>query len=230
MRRIRQGYQKSVEQDWLEEQPKLVPLPKKDVECFELLTPRVSKKSLITVSTNQYSIPIKLANCRVEVRLYAQHLECWHNGQRVAQHVRSYGKYKVFAALDHYLELLRLKPGAFSGSLPLAQAKANNQWPAVYENLLEAFINRYGQSEGTQAMIDCLLLHRIYSQKEVEDAVLWALNTGGMSVEVIALLVREHRGEKVTLDPLAHRPTLKDYDRPMSEVSIYNTLLKTTTH
>jgi len=41
----------------------------------------------------------------------------------VAQHERLHGKYGTSAQLDHYLELLKVKPGAFARSLPLRQAR-----------------------------------------------------------------------------------------------------------
>ena len=77
----------------------------------------------MTVRQNQYSVPVALAGIRVAARIGAREISFSHDGREVAQHERLHGKYGTSAQLDHYLELLKVKPGAFARSLPLRQAR-----------------------------------------------------------------------------------------------------------
>jgi len=123
------------------------------------------------------------------------------------------------------LDVLRYKPGAFANSLPLPQTKARGQWPGVYQSYWERLQDRHGRTEGTLMIIEILLLHRLYSDQEVTDAVTSALHIGLNSVESIKLLIREHRGEPCRHDPLADHEHLKCYDKPTSPITVYDGLL-----
>jgi hypothetical protein len=43
-----------------------------------------------------------------------------------AGHPRLQGRYETAARFDHYLDLLRIKPGALKGSLPLRQERSHS--------------------------------------------------------------------------------------------------------
>ncbi len=58
------------------------------------------------------------------MRLSATAVEVLDGPQVVARHERAAGKYAEVLALDHYLEVLRRKPGALPGATALAQARA----------------------------------------------------------------------------------------------------------
>lgn len=226
-KRTRKGHSRTIQTDWNDEELKLLSLPKQSFECHEIRMPTVNHKGLVMVDTNQYSVPVNYVNCKVEVRLLAQTISCWHQGRLIAQHERLYGRYQISAQLDHYLELLRKKPGALKGALPLAQAREKGQWPATYDNLWKIFIHKLGQTSGTQAMLDVLFLHRHYSIQEVHTAVEWTLAMGGgYQIAMIELLIRQHQGQPVVLDPLHQNTYLKSYDRTISSTLCYDTLLQ----
>jgi hypothetical protein len=80
----------------------------------------VDKQSCVMVKTNACSVPVK-SGSRVEARAYPLHVEIWHSGRRVARHERCHCRRQHVLDLEHYLDVLSHKPGAFAGSKPLAQ-------------------------------------------------------------------------------------------------------------
>ena len=84
---------------------------------------RVDGKALATVRQNQYSLPVRLAGLRVAARIGAREVVFSHDGKVVARHERLQERFGVSAQLDHYLELLKVKPGALSRSLALRQER-----------------------------------------------------------------------------------------------------------
>jgi len=78
--------------------------------------------SCVRVRTNRYSAPLK-PGTNVEARVYADTVELWREGRRVARHERCYSCQKQVFDLVDYRDVLERKPGALAGSTPLAQ------WP-----------------------------------------------------------------------------------------------------
>ncbi len=68
---------------------------------------------------------------RVQATIGAREIVICYEHREVARHPRLHGRYQTAARLDHYLELLRLKPGALKGSLPLRQERERGRWPSA---------------------------------------------------------------------------------------------------
>jgi len=126
----------------------------------ESSTPRVDSKSLVTVRQNRYSVPVSLVGRKVLVKIGAREIEVFSEHQLIAVHERLQGRYGVSGKLDHYLELLRRKPGALASSLPLRQERERGAWPSSFDDLWAAIESRYGASEAARQMVDVLLLAR----------------------------------------------------------------------
>ena len=80
----------------------------------------MDKRGCVAVKTNFYSVPAR-AGTRVEARVHPLHVEVWHAGRRIARHERCHSRRQQVLDLDHYLDVLGHKPGAFAGSKPLDQ-------------------------------------------------------------------------------------------------------------
>jgi hypothetical protein len=83
---------------------------------------KVDKYSVITYATNRYSVPDHLVGRMVDVKVYPEELQCYHENRKVCQHERQYTRQGWYINLDHYLYTLRRKPGALAGSHALASA------------------------------------------------------------------------------------------------------------
>lgn len=190
-------------EDWACEQPQLRPLPTERYPTAEVSTVRVDAKSRVRVRTNHYSVPVRLVGQRVEVQAHARWLVMVHAGHEVARHRRLYTRHGEQLELDHYLELLVHKPGAFPRARALAQARAAGRWPVSYDRLWSALKERYGEAPGTRQLLDVLILHRSAPGYAVHAAVEQALALGCYDAGAIAVLLRQHR----VREPLA--PVLK---------------------
>ena len=104
--------------------------PAEPFDAAEAAAPRVDQKALVTIRQNRYSVPVALAGLKVSARVGAREITISHGGQLVARHERLHGKFATSAQLDHYLELLRRKPGALAHSVALAQERDRGAWPA----------------------------------------------------------------------------------------------------
>jgi hypothetical protein len=144
----------SVGEQWRQEQAVLRALPAERFDSAEVLSARVDAKVRVRVRTNHYSVPVGLSGRRVEVRLQARELTVWHGGQGVARHERLQESHGEALHLDHSLEVLQRKPGALAHSKPLAQARAQGQWPHEYEQLWQALQARLGEAPGTRQLVE----------------------------------------------------------------------------
>jgi len=222
-RRIR-GRAETVGEAFRVEARALRELPTVDYDTSERTSPRVDSKALVTIRQNRYSVPVALVGLRVHATIGAREIAISHERREVARHPRLHGRYRTAAKLDHYLELLRLKPGALKGSLPLKQERERGRWPRCFDELWRALEQRYGASEAARQMVDVLLLCREFGGARVELAVRGALAAGAHDGRAVALLAR--RSERPAQKPLFELPErLRDLDRPEPTLADYDALL-----
>lgn len=110
-----------------------MPLPQEPFETGRLFTPRVDRYSQINVRTNRYSVPTRFIGKRVRVVLHASHLVVYDRNVEVARHERLIAKGGLRLDLDHYLEALIRKPGAFPGATALEQARSAGKFTPVHD-------------------------------------------------------------------------------------------------
>jgi transposase len=158
LKRTIRGRQMTVGEALGHELDLLRPLPSERFDTFEHARPRVDSKSLVTVRQNQYSVPVALAGVAVAARIGAREIIICHDGRDVARHPRLDGRFGISAQLDHYLELLRNKPGALAASLALRQEREHGRWPECFDALWQAIEAKVGQTEAARQMVDVLLL------------------------------------------------------------------------
>jgi len=166
-------------------------LPRERFETAEQATPRVDAKAMVTVRQNRYSVPVGLVGLRVRARIGASEISVLHDGRAVAVHERLSGRFGASAQLDHYLELLAIKPGALSRSLALSQARERGRWPDCFDELWAAIEARVGRSEAARQIVDVLLLCREHGPTRVELAVRGALSCGAHDGRAVGVLARQ---------------------------------------
>ena len=94
------------------------------------------------------------------MRLSATSVEALDGPRVVARHERAAGKFAEVLALDHYLEVLKIKPGALPGATALAQARAAGVFTSAHQQYWDAARRRHGDGAGTRMLIEILLGHR----------------------------------------------------------------------
>jgi hypothetical protein len=139
-------------------------------DLADVVFPLVHKQGCITVKTNFYSVPVR-AGARVEARIHPLHVEIWHTGRLIARHERCHSRRQHVLDLEHYLDILSHKPGAFAGSKPLAPWREAGRWPACHDELWDRLRARHGKQSGTRAMVAVLALGREFGHDHLRTAV-----------------------------------------------------------
>ena len=208
------------------ERPALRALPGERFDCAAILACRVDLKARICVRQSYYSVPARYARGRVLVRLFAQHFEVVADGRVVAVHERSLHKHTNTLVLDHYLEVLARKPGAFAGSIALAQARARGWFTASHDRFWAEARRRHGDREGTNRLVEVLLVHRQLPAGAVIAGIEAALRVDSVDPDVVAVEARaahDHRH----IDVVVTVGDLDVYDRPAPSVAHYDELIGT---
>lgn len=226
-----------------QEAPLLAPLPDTDFETGRWFHLRVDRHSQITVRTNRYSVPVRLAGRQVRVQLHASHLEVYCDRQLVATHERLPGKAETRLELDHYLEILLRKPGALPGSTALEQARAAGRFTPVHDTWWAAARRTHGDAAGTRELIGVLLAHRHLPHELVVIGLARALAAGALTADAVVLEARkaaeDNTSEQVSEDSETTSETdtvasltvrrlaaLPADPRPVPSVAAYDTLLR----
>jgi hypothetical protein len=221
-----EGRRRTIQEDWEQEKPMMRPLPEGQFPTEEITVGRVDPKGRVKTKTNYYSVPIGLRGKRMECRVSAMRVVFVHGGKEVASHERLQGRNEERLELDHYLELLRHKPGAMERSLPLKQARERGTWPPEYDRLFARFKVRFGHTEGTKHMLDVLMLHRTNPMENVYKAVKQAETYGCYDSGSISVLVRQLSDcTVIAVDPLKELGLLSRYDRPVATTDDYDGIL-----
>jgi len=126
----------------------------------------------------------------VQVRLGADRLEVLDGARVVAAHARSLHKGSQDLVLDHYLEVLARKPGALPGSTTLAQARKAGVFTAQHEAFWAAARHAHGDSAGTRALVEVLLVHRRLPAEVVLGGISAALKAGSTDPALVAIEAR----------------------------------------
>jgi len=203
----------------------LRPLPASAFATWEQSTHRVNQKAMITVRRNHYSVPVRLVGMKVAARVGAREIEVLADGKLVASHPRLRGSQLRSARLDHYLELLKNKPGALEHSLALRQEREQGRWPECFDELWTLLRERVGASEAARQIVDVLMLCRDHAPEVVELAVRGALTAGAIDGRAVALLL--DRKTRPPAEALQLPDRLARHERPAPSLGEYDQLLDT---
>lgn len=225
--RVIAGQNEAVENRFQTEINHLLKLPVFPFESFEICSPVVSNKSLTTVKGNHYSVPVAFVGQTVEAQVHAGIIKIYKQGKCIAEHQRCYSQGKIITLLDHYLPLLRYKPGALSGSLALAQVRSQGKWPALYDQYWQLLSLNFPSHEANKLFVDFLWWARDYSQEEIEIILEEAIACGSYRVEVLQIFMRRLQSDnnvaKLQVKDLGE---LIYYERPTKGIQHYDTLLQ----
>lgn len=170
------------------ERERLLPPQAEGFELAEESFCVVDQQGCVRAGTNRYSTPLRVGTkCRV--RALAAGVEVWHAGRCVARHERCYGRQQQLFDLEHYLDVLERKPGAFAASKPLAQWRAEGRWTPSFDDLWQHLRLRHGSQAGTRQMIEVLQIGRQVGYARLEEAITQALRLGTRDVAAVRYLL-----------------------------------------
>lgn len=206
------------------EAPTLRPLPAEAFDSSLLLRPRVDTKARVCVRQCFYSVPVSHVGTRIDVRLGAETIEVLDGARLVASHPRLVAKGTESLALDHYLEVLAVKPGALPGATALVRARASGAFSVDHENYWRAARRKFGDQNGTRALVEVLLAHRQLPGDAVRAGMRAALAVGVIDAAVV--IVEARRAVDDRLAVVVPIGSLDRYDRPPPSIAHYDQLLQ----
>jgi len=215
-------------------------LPGEDFDCGITLTPTVRRDSRVVIRQCYYSVPARFIGRQIRVSLRANELLVFDRNEVVAQYARLTRRYDYRDTLDHYLEILMVRPGALAGSTGLAQARETGTFTTAHDAFWAAARKAHGDAAGTRALIEVLLLHRRMPAAEVIAGIMVALEAGAASPELVAIEARragqdapevpvktaakdEPQADVITL--AGRRTQIPEDPRPLPSVDAYDELL-----
>jgi transposase len=207
------------------EAPMLRRLPPEAFDVMTVSTHRVDRKSRVSVRSCHYSVPVRYVGRRVDVRVGADRIEVIDGATVVANHVRGRQGEEILA-LDHYLEVLVIKPGALPGATALARARAGGVFTDSHQRFWDLARERFGDANGTRTLIEVLLLHRTLSAVDVIAGIDKALKVGSVDPNVVTIEARrlhEHIAPVIPIGEGLHR-----FNRPAPTLTAYDNLLEGT--
>ena len=219
-RRITVGEHFALEADTLR------PLPAERFGIAVVSGHRVDRKSRVNVRGCLYSVPARLVGRRMEVRVGAETIEVLDGAAVVARHARGLKGDEVLV-LDHYLEVLAIKTGAFPGATALARARACGAFGPAHERFWTQARRRLGDRDGTRALIEVLLLQRSIPADALVAGIERALSAGSVDATVVAIEARravEARPAAAVVIPIGEG--LSRFDRPIPTTAHYDALLE----
>jgi transposase len=169
------------------EQAALWPLPAERFSAVTRLGARVDTKSRVCVRQCFYSVPARYVGRRVAIELGAETVTAIVDGTTVASHRRGVHRREEVLELDHYLEVLWRRPGAFPASTALAQARRTGRFRPEHQQFWDEARRRAGDAAGTRALCDVLLLHRYHDVDHVIAGIRAALSIGSIDPAVVAV-------------------------------------------
>jgi transposase len=176
------------------DKPALKPLPEQSYELAQFSKARVHVDYHIEVDRHYYSVPYTLIKQAVDVRLTLHTVECFHEGVRVASHIRSFVKGKHTTLAEH---------------MPLSH-KAYSEWsPGRFLNwaldigpntrdVIQRLLNQGAHPEQSyRSCFGILSLTKRYGKVRLEAASYRALAIGSP---------RRHSIESILKKGLEHQP------------------------
>jgi hypothetical protein len=192
-----------------EELALLRPLPARRLESCTRLQLKVGPSSTIRVKHNVYSVHSRLIGERIEVRVYAEHLEVWYAQRCVERLVRLRGEGKHHIQYRHMIECLVRKPGAFERYRYRSDLFPTHRFRMAYDQ----FTARWPQ-RASQEYVKLLELAAKENEAAV-DTVLQQLLEQGTAIEVaeVACLVKQALEPQASPDVRIAPVDLSVYDR-----------------
>ena len=183
------GDHRTVEEAFMEEKPRLLPLPAHRFDSDLLVPVKPGKTIYVRFDLNDYSIPPDALDRRKQLMLAASEstIRILDGNQEIARHRRSYDRRQQILNPDHQEELLKEKRKA------LGSTRGSRLSEAVPESeaLLDAAFAR-GESASRQTT-QLLNLLDLYGAGELRDAICEALDRKTPRASSVAFILNQHR-------------------------------------
>ena len=187
------------------ERPALKPLPPTRYEFGLWKKAQVHIDYHVEVEGHYYSVTFRLVRQQVDIRLTATTVECFHQGQRVASHPRSFQKGRHTSVAEHmpqsHREYLKWTPER----LVRWAGKSGPSTAGVVEAILAI---RPHPLQGYRFCLGLLRLGKIYGDDRLEAACVRALAIGANSYRSVESILKQGLDRQALPEKPPPRPAL----------------------
>lgn len=155
-----------------EELKALRQLPTRRHEDFTRNTSRVSRFSTIRVLKNSYSVYSRLIGEKVDVRIYADHIEAWYAQRCIERMPRLRGENGHYINYRHVIDTLVRKPGAFENYRYKDDMFPTSQFRIAYDILH----HQHGIKQANKEYLKILELAAKENQTAVNESLRFLIN------------------------------------------------------
>jgi transposase len=212
---------------FLSERDLLHPLPAPGFDCSIMESAPATSQSLVHFQTNRYSAPFRYANKTLTLCATPQEIEIYDEvGRRVARHVRSYEKYRVFEKPEHYEGLLAERKKARATKRIEVFLTLAPECEAYLKGLVAAELHVGAHLDKIQDLISR------YGKAEVMSALLHALAHKAFGADYIERIVHQQRSARQAPEPqeisLIKKPHWAKVTVEQTDLSLYDELFEKT--
>ena len=146
----------------------------------------MSKSSLVRFDHNRYSVAVRAARRTAQMRVYAERIVVWCDGEIVAEHRRRFGRGQTAYDPWHYMPVLARKPGALRNGDPFR----NWDLPPALAQIRRRLA---GHNDGDRQFVDILTAVAEAGLDAVEAACAEALSAKLFSRDVVLNILARQR-------------------------------------
>ncbi len=199
-----------------EEQKILGSLPERRLEDCKRLDVSVGPSSTIRVMHNVYSVHSRLIREKVQVRIYAEHLEVWYAQRRVERLPRLRGKEKHRIDYRHIIDWLVRKPGAFANYRYRDDLFPTSRFRIAYDILKEK-----SPAHGDKEYLKILYMAARETEAGVDKALGTLIDTEGpISAQEVTKLLGWDQHPEAVRDPMISQVNLHLYDGLLEAIGV----------
>ena len=190
------------------DKPALQPLPAIPYTFAEWKKVRVHIDYHVEVEGHYYSVPHTLVKRQLDVRYSAKTVECFHQGQRVASHLRSPNKGRHTTLAEHMPKSHR----DYAQWTPQRLIAWAQQTGPATASLIETILSRRAHpQQGFRTCLGILRLNQSYGEERLEAACQRALLIGAYSYKSVDSILR-HGLDRQRTEPQQSLPLDVEHD------------------
>jgi hypothetical protein len=188
------------------DKPALRPLPSEPYEYAEWKKATVNIDYHVEVNRHYYSVPYRLVKEKVDVRVTNTTVECFHNGQRVASHLRSDLAGRHTTVSEHMPKAHREYAEWTPQRLVRWAAKSGGATAGVVERILSS---RPHPQQGFRSCLGIMRLGKQYGPDRLEAACARALAINATSYKSLASILKNGLDKRPLPEPPPQLPLIK---------------------
>jgi len=192
------------------DRPALKPLPAMPYEFAEWLERKVGLDYHVEIERHYYSVPHQLLRQKVWARVAARTVEIFHEGQRVASHVRTSGNRKHTTVAGHMPSSHRRYAGWTPAEIRRRAEQIGPNTSALVDLILRT---KPHPEQGFRACLGIVRLAKPHGRDALEAACLRAIEIGGTSYSSVNSILKNNlhrrRPEKPADGPAITHPNIR---------------------